>query len=122
MPGLSRIYVAGSVPAMAAKTAEPSLQLPSPSRGCRAASRRKLYSMPPLRCCSSVNPTLKSLLKSLLNEDAHGNVKPIRCLYPCNFSKGARDTAENATSWFSRWTTMPLKPSAIDEQDGHPAL
>ena len=28
--------------------------------------------MSPSRCCSSVNPTLKSKLKSLPNEDAHG--------------------------------------------------
>ena len=25
-------------------------------------------------------------------------------------------------SWFARCTAMPLKPSAIDEQEGHPAL
>src|SRR5918998_1645559 len=34
--------------------------------------------MPPSRCCSSVNPTLKSKLKSLPNEDAQGNVDPVR--------------------------------------------
>ena len=32
---------------------------------------------------------------------------------------GARDTAANATSWCSRWTTEPSKPSAIVEQTGH---
>jgi hypothetical protein len=34
---------------------------------------------------------------------------------------GARDTAISSTSWFSRWTTEPLKPSAIAEQAGQPA-
>jgi hypothetical protein len=37
-------------------------------------------------------------------------------------SMGARDTAVIATSWFSRWTTKPLKPSAIAEQAGQPAV
>ena len=45
------------------------------------------------RCCSSVNETLKSELKSLPNEDAQGNVHPIRRLYACSFASGARDTA-----------------------------
>ena len=78
--------------------------------------------MPPLRCCSSVNETLKSKLKSLPDEDAQGNVQPIRCLYACSFASGARDTAANVTSWFARWTAKPLNPSAIVEQDGQPAL
>src|SRR3977135_3271971 len=82
-----------------------------------AGSRWKLYSIP-LRCCSSVKETLKSKLKSPPNEDAQGNVQPIRRLYACSFASGARDTAENAKSWFSRWTAAPLNPSAIDEQDG----
>src|SRR5260370_34347614 len=37
--------------------------------------------MLPSRCCSSVNETLKSRLKSLPSEDAQGNVHPIRRLY-----------------------------------------
>src|SRR6266481_1868840 len=45
--------------------------------------------MTPSRCCSSVNQTLKSKLKSLPNEDAHGNVHPIRRLYGCSFARGA---------------------------------
>ena len=78
--------------------------------------------MAPSRCCSSVNETLKSKLKSLPSEDAQGNVHPIRRLYACSFASGARDTAESVTSWFARWTTKPSKPSAIAEQDGHPAV
>src|SRR5947207_11392835 len=58
--------------------------------------------MVPLRCCSSVNETLKSGLKSPPNEDAQGNVHPIRRLYACSFASGARDTAESVTSWFAR--------------------
>jgi hypothetical protein len=34
----------------------------------------------------------------------------------------ACDTAIIATSWFSRWTAKPLKPSAIVEQTGQPAV
>jgi hypothetical protein len=67
-----------------------------------------------------VIPTLKSKLKSLPNEDDQGNVHPIRRLYACSFASGARDTAQSMTSWFARWTAMPLNPSAIAEQDGHP--
>src|SRR5712691_10864773 len=50
--------------------------------------------MPPSRCCSSVNRTLKSTLKSLPSEDAQGNVHPIRRLYACSLASGARDTVE----------------------------
>src|SRR5262245_43852952 len=75
----------------------------------------------PSRCCASVNSTLKSALKSLPNEDAQGNVHPIRCLYACTFASGAREIAHSMTSWFARCVTTPLKPSAIDEQDGQPA-
>ena len=78
--------------------------------------------MPPSRCCSSVNQTLKSGLKSPPNEDAQGNVHPIRRLYACSFASGARDTAQSMTSWLARCTANPLKPSAIAEQDGHPAV
>ena len=58
----------------------------------RVAAALVVYSMAPSRCCSSVNETLKSKLKSLPSEDAQGNVHPIRCLYTCNFASGARDT------------------------------
>src|SRR5271165_6292479 len=54
--------------------------------------------MTPSRCCSSVNETLKSKLKSLPSEDAQGNVHPIRRLYACSFASGARDTAESVTT------------------------
>src|SRR5919198_3869956 len=118
MPGRSRVYVATSVPVVAAKGTDPK---PDVSRG-RGGSRRQLYSMPPSRCCSSVNETLKSALKSLPNEDAQGNVQPIRRLYACSFAKGARDTAESVTSWWARCTTNPLNPSAIAEQAGQPAV
>jgi hypothetical protein len=59
-------------------------------------------------------------LKSLPNEDAQGNVHPIRRLYACSFESDARDTAQSMTSWFAKWTTKPLNPSAIAERDGHP--
>src|SRR2546426_5058580 len=78
--------------------------------------------MVPSRCCSSVNETLKSALKSLPNEDAQGNVHPIRRLYACSFASGARDTAESVTSWFAKWTTKPPNPSAIAEQCGHEVI
>lgn len=68
-----------------------------------------------------MNETLKSELKSLPSEDAQGNVHSIRRLYACSFARGARDTAESMTSWLARWTTKPSNPSAIAEQDGHPA-
>src|SRR5216684_2316837 len=51
--------------------------------------------MLPLRCCSSVNETLKSKLNSPLCEDAQGNVHPIRRLNACSFASGARDTADS---------------------------
>src|SRR5882757_5254199 len=86
-----------------------------------AGSRWKLYSIP-LCCCSSVKEALKSKLKSPPNEDAQGNVQPIRRLYACSFASGARDTAESVTSWLARWTTERSNPSAIAEHDGHPAV
>src|SRR5437879_694573 len=60
--------------------------------------------------------------KSLLDEDAKGNAHPIRRSYACSFARGARDTAQSITSWLARCTTTPLKPSAIAEQDGQPAV
>src|SRR5262245_8232527 len=115
MPGLSRTYVASSVPLIFAKLADPSLLVNGPSRS-------KLYSAPPSCCCSSVTRTLKSALKALPNEDAQGNVHPIRALYPSSLARGARDTAHIITSWFARCTANPLKPSAIAEQAGQPAV
>src|SRR2546422_4127126 len=67
--------------------------------------------MVPLRCCSSVNETLKSGLKSPPNEDAQGNVQPIRFLYACSFASGARDTAESVTSWLATWMAKPSNRS-----------
>src|SRR5262245_20441886 len=95
--------------------------VPSPA-SFHGPSRRYLYSMPPSRCCCSVKPTLKSKLKSPPNEDAQGNVQPNRRLYACSFASGARDTAQSITSWLARCTAKPLKPSAIAEQDGQPAV
>ena len=40
-----------------------------------------------------MNESLKSKLKSLPNDDAHGNVQPVCLLYSCNFASGARETA-----------------------------
>ena len=64
----------------------------------------------------------KSVLKSLPNEDAQGNVQPIRRLYAWSFARGARDTADSMTSWLARWTAKPSNPSAIVEQVAHPAV
>jgi hypothetical protein len=69
-----------------------------------------------------VNQTLKSKLKSLPNEDAQGNVHPTRRLYACSFASVARETAQSITSWLAKCTANPLKPSAIAEQDGQPAV
>jgi hypothetical protein len=43
-------------------------------------------------------------------------------LYAWSLANGARDTAQSVTLWLARWTAEPLKPSAIAEQDGHPAV
>src|SRR6516162_7681603 len=99
MPGRSRLYVAASVPHVAANSAT--------GGGTDVASsawplRRQLYSTSPLRCCSSVIEALKSKLKSLPSEDVQGNVHPIRRLYACSLASGARDTAHSITSWFAR--------------------
>jgi hypothetical protein len=69
-----------------------------------------------------VNETAKSKLNSLPNEDAQGKLQPIRCLYASSFSNGARETAQSITSWLARWTAAPLKPSAIAEHAGQPAV
>src|SRR5271169_6011833 len=99
MPGLSRRYVGASVPHVAANWAT--------AAGTGVAS--SAWPRP-------------SKLNSLPSEDAQGNVHRIRRLYACSFASGARDTAESVTSWFARWTTKPSNPSAIAEQDGHPAV
>ena len=83
---------------------------------------RKLYSTTPDCHSSLYGSTWKSWLKSLSYDDAQGKLQPIRCLYACSFASGARDTAHSVTSWLARWTTEPLKPSAIAEQDGQPAV
>src|SRR5262249_27681922 len=88
------------------------------SGGDHTGDSRKLYSRVPERSCSSVCETLKSLP----NDDAQGKVQPIRFLYASSFSIGARDTAHSITSWFARWIAKPLKPSAIAEQAGQPAV
>src|SRR3954454_9800545 len=119
MPGRSRVYVGQSVPVVAAHAANgPSVG--ACSGGCGGWSR-KLYSNGPDRCCSSVRETLKSKLK-LLSVEAHGKLHSMRCLYACSLSSGARDTAQSITSWFARWIATPLKPSAIAEHAGQPAV
>ena len=65
---------------------------------------------------------MKSKLKSLSFDEAHGKLQPMRRLYACSLSSGARDTAQSITSWFARWVANPLKPSAIAEQARQPAV
>src|SRR3989440_6702124 len=120
MPGRSRVYVGQSVPVVAAHAANgPSVG--ACSGGCGGWSW-KLYSTGPERCSSSVRETLKSKLKSLSFDEAHGKLQPMRCLYASSLSSGARDTAKSITSWFARWIANPLKPSAIAEHEGQPAV
>ena len=76
--------------------------------------------MVPARCCSSVKDTLKSKLNSPSAAEAQGKLQPMRRRYPSSLGRGARDTAVNATPWFSRCTAMPSKPSAMAEHDGQP--
>src|ERR1039458_6956434 len=102
-----------------ANSSSPALSWPA---GGRKSALRKLYSTAPDCHSSLVCAAWKSWLKSLPDEDAQGKLQPIRRLYACSFASGARDTAQSVTSWFARWTTEPLKPSAIAEQDGHPAV
>src|SRR6185369_11822476 len=82
----------------------------------------KLYLAAPDRSSCSVYAAPKSEVKSFPTEEAHGKLQPIRRLNACSFASGARDTAQSITSWFARCTANPLKPSAIAEQDGHPAV
>src|SRR3954452_17617811 len=81
-----------------------------------------MYGTPAARCSSSVSVTPKSKLNSPPSDDAHGNVHPIRRLKAPIASSGAYETAIRVTSWLARWTTEPLKPSAIAEHDGQPAV
>src|SRR3954465_1127395 len=119
IPGRSRVYVGQSVPVVAAHAASgPSVGACSGgSGGCS----RKLYSGPE-RCCASASETLKSKLKWPSFDDDHGKLQPMRCLYAWSFSSGARDAAQSITSWFARWIANPLKPSAIAEHEGQPAV
>src|SRR5713101_6953345 len=102
-----------------ANSSSPELSWPA---GGRRSTARKLYSTAPDSHSSLVTDAWKSWLKSLPDEDAQGKLQPIRRLYACSFASGARDTAQSVTSWLARWTTEPSKPSAIAEQDGHPAV
>src|SRR5688500_17081797 len=122
MPSRSRVYVAGSATLRAATCATPEAASPDIPTIITGSSRRKLYDILPAFCCSSVNDALKSKLKSVPFDDAHGNVHPIRCLYPCSFSSGARDTAQSITSWLARCSWNPSKPSATAEHEVQPAL
>ena len=78
--------------------------------------------MRPSRCCSSVNETLKSRLKSLPKEDAHGKCpahSPLEGLQLRQRRPGHRPEHHIV---IRQVDAKPLKPSAIDEQDGHPAV
>src|SRR3954466_3331179 len=106
MPGRSRVYVAQSVPVVAAHAPRgPSVG--ACSGGCGGWAR-ELYSTGPDRCCSSVRDTSKSKLKSLSFDEAHGKLQPMRCLYACSLSSGARDTAQSITSWVAGGGANPL--------------
>jgi len=59
-------------------------------------------------------------LKSLPNEDAQGNVHPIRRLYACSFASGARDTP-TADVVVGQVHGEPVEAVRDAEQDGHPA-
>ena len=75
-----------------------------------------------MRCCSSVKAAWKSGLKSLPPEDAQGKPHPIRRLYAWSLASGAREIAQNITSWWARWTVDRSNPSAMAEQAGQPAV
>src|SRR5947207_867215 len=100
--------------------------MPGPSNGrfagstCQPSSVRKLY-VCPFATDSAVKETLKSKLKSLGADDAHGKLQSMRSRYASSLSSGAREMAVNATSWFWRWRCVWLKPSATPEQLGHPS-
>src|SRR6266487_2376747 len=89
-PGPSRLYVSQSVPTVDSLQAFQELSSPA---GGRKSLSRKLYSTAPDCHSSLVCDTWKSWLKSLPNDDAHGKLQPMRCLYACSFASGARDTA-----------------------------
>src|SRR6266487_2416482 len=104
MPGPSAKYPAGSVPH---STASSATGPGSPSRNGAT--------------CSAVCDTSKSKLKSLPADETHGKLQPMRRLYACSFSSGARETQTYVTSRAVRWGTAPSTVSAADEQTGQPA-
>src|SRR5450631_1172164 len=94
-PGPSRRYVSQSVPTTLdanSSSAEPA------SPVGRKSDVWKLYSTAPASHSSFVFEAWKSWLKSLLDEDAHGKLQPIRVLYAWIFASGARDTTPSVTS------------------------
>jgi hypothetical protein len=119
MPGPSGRQVTQSVPTI------DWLQAPrercSPAAG-RGSSSAKLYVTAPASHSCVVCATPKSWVKSLPQEDAQGKLQPIRRWYAWIFASQARDTVVSVMSWWARWATDPLKPSAIAEQVGHPAV
>ena len=70
------------------------------------------------RVCSSLLEKPRSALKSLSADDAQGMLQPMRRLYACSLSSGARDTKSIVTSCAFRCGIRPLTPSAIDELTG----
>jgi hypothetical protein len=53
-------------------------------------------------------------LKSLLNDETHGNVHPMRSLYAAIFSIGARETTANEVSRACRWARWPTWSTNIE--------
>src|SRR5215831_15061267 len=74
------------------------------------------------RVRSSLNENPRSALNSLLADDTQGKLQPIRRLYACNFWSGACETNSMVTSRAFKCGTIPLTPSAIDEQVVQPAV
>jgi hypothetical protein len=62
------------------------------------------------------NDTAKSKLKSERPEEYQGKVQPMRVLNASSVASGAREIATNVTSRCFKWSTMPLKLSAQNEQ------
>jgi len=54
-------------------------------------------------------PAIRFSSRPQLRHDSHDFAQPSM--------SGARDTAVSVTSWFARWTTKPLNPSAMIEHD-----
>jgi hypothetical protein len=72
-----------------------------------------------------VKPTLKSALKSQPNDDAHGNVQPMRRLYAASFGSGAREGGEGhpasgvrhpTRASLSGWVNLALGERAAKER------